>query len=96
MSQSAPFVPASHASLREDPVKIKDLCDQGIVPLTHDMKESRDDSEKRKDIFDAINSLAGQAVGGVQAIEPAKKIVDDMIAQAAEVLSMNASMVSRL
>ena len=82
--------------LHEDPARIKDLCDQGIVPLTHDMKESRDDGEKRKGIFDAINSLAGQAAGGVQSIEPAKKIVDDMVAQATEVLTTNASMVSKL
>lgn len=35
---------------------------------------SKNDSE--------VNSLAGQAVGGINAVEPAKKIVDDMVSEA--------------
>ncbi|OLP84461.1 putative monooxygenase [Symbiodinium microadriaticum] len=83
-------------SWEKDPAKIKDLCDQGIVPLTHDMKDPESDSEKRKGIFDAINSLAGQAVGGVRSVEPAQKIVEDMITQATDVLRGNALMISKL
>ena len=33
-------------------------------------------------VLDAINSLAGQAAGGVRSIEPAKKIVLDMVGEA--------------
>ena len=29
-----------------------------------------------------MNSLAGQAVGGVKAVEPARKIVEDMVTEA--------------
>lgn len=29
-----------------------------------------------------VNSLAGQAVGGIKTVEPAQKIVDDMINEA--------------
>ena len=29
-----------------------------------------------------VNSLAGQAVGGVKAVEPARKIVEDMVTEA--------------
>eukprot|EP00930_Biecheleria_cincta_P104042 TRINITY_DN96195_c0_g1_i1.p1 TRINITY_DN96195_c0_g1~~TRINITY_DN96195_c0_g1_i1.p1 ORF type:complete len:352 (+),score=72.77 TRINITY_DN96195_c0_g1_i1:92-1147(+) len=78
-----------------NPAKIKELCDSGVVPLEHDMKSSNDDS-KRRSIFDAINSLAGQAVGGIHAVEPARKIVEDMVAEAAAVMRNNASMLSKL
>lgn len=79
-----------------DPARIKDMCDQGIVPLNHDMKTKSDDDKVRRGAFDAVNSLAGQAAGGVHAVEPAKKIVADMMAEAIAILTANAAMVSKL
>mmetsp|Transcript_58358 Transcript_58358/g.125387 ORF Transcript_58358/g.125387 Transcript_58358/m.125387 type:complete len:353 (-) Transcript_58358:121-1179(-) len=84
-------------SWEKTPAKIQELCDSGVVPLQNDMKQLGDkDQDKRKQIFDAINSLAGQAVGGIHTVEPAKKIVEDMVAEAAEMLKLNAGLVSRL
>lgn len=78
------------------PAKIKELCDAGTVPVEIDMKTKSDDEEVRKGIFGAINSLAGQAAGGVTAIEPAKKIVDDMMEQAIHMLTSNTALISKL
>jgi len=65
------------------PDKIKELCDQGITPLEHDLKGRALENDKvRLGVFDAVNSLAGQGAGGVKTIEPAKKIVEDMVAEA--------------
>lgn len=80
----------------KDAARMQQLCSDGITPLEHDMKQFPDDAEKRKGIFGAINSLAGQAVGGVHAIEPARKIVEDMVAGAAEILQAVASRTSKL
>lgn len=76
------------------PKKIQDLCDSGVVPLELELK-SNDDS-KRRSVFDAINSLAGQAVGGIHAVEPARKIVEDMVADAVSIMRGNAAMLSKL
>jgi NAD(P)H-dependent flavin oxidoreductase YrpB (nitropropane dioxygenase family) len=75
------------------PQKVAEYCEKGIVPMEHDMKTRTEDGEVRKGIFGAINSLAGQAVGGIHSVEPAAKIVDDMMAGAVEMLQGNASMI---
>ncbi|CAJ1418601.1 unnamed protein product [Effrenium voratum] len=51
-------------SWEREPQKVKELCDQGIVPLEHDLKKASEDRRLRSAIFDAINSLAGQAGAG--------------------------------
>jgi NAD(P)H-dependent flavin oxidoreductase YrpB (nitropropane dioxygenase family) len=80
------------------PEKIKEYIDKGIVPMEHEFKTvGEDDVERKKALFTAINSLAGQAVGGIKSIETAEKIVDDMMAGAMEQLRTNASfLVSKL
>lgn len=80
----------------KDPAKIKEFCDRGVVPLEHDIKTNGEDEDIRRGVFDAINSLAGQAAGGVHKVEPAQKIVDDMMAEAVATMQTNASWVSRL
>merc|ERR1712187_8294 len=79
-----------------EPARIQELCNQGIVPIVDDMKNHPEDANRRKGIFDAINSLAGQAAGGVRSVEPAKQIVEDMVAQAVAMLRSNADLVSKL
>lgn len=83
------------------PERVRELCEQGIVPLEKDMKEGMNGDEEtatkiRRGVFDAINSLAGQAVGGINTVEPARKIVEDMVAEAAAMLEANFSFVSKL
>jgi NAD(P)H-dependent flavin oxidoreductase YrpB (nitropropane dioxygenase family) len=75
------------------PQKIAEYCEKGVVPMEHDMKTRTEEDEVRKGIFGAINSLAGQAVGGIHSVEPAAKIIDDMMAGAVEMLQGNASMI---
>eukprot|EP00932_Pfiesteria_piscicida_P008178 SRR837773.1851.p1 GENE.SRR837773.1851~~SRR837773.1851.p1 ORF type:complete len:244 (-),score=114.27 SRR837773.1851:63-710(-) len=83
-------------SWEAQPDKVRELCDKGIVPLQHDLKNHQDDTFKRRGAFDAINSLAGQCVGGVKAIEPARKIVEDMVRDAIAMTQSNAGLVSKL
>mmetsp|Transcript_44213 Transcript_44213/g.118934 ORF Transcript_44213/g.118934 Transcript_44213/m.118934 type:complete len:352 (+) Transcript_44213:57-1112(+) len=83
-------------SWEKTPARIQELCDSGVTPLEHAMKESPDDAATRLAVFDAINSLAGQAAGGVQTIEPARKIVEDMVAEAVGMIRGSAGMLSRL
>jgi len=83
-------------SWEKTPDKIQELCDKGVVPLTHDLKNHGDDKEIRKGAFGAINSLAGQCCGAVKTVEPAKKIVDDMIADATAMIKANHSALSKL
>jgi len=80
----------------KEPARIQELCDQGVVPLAHDMKTKGEDAATRRGLLDAINSLAGQCVGGIHSVEPAQKIVEDMVTEAATMLESNAALVSRL
>jgi NAD(P)H-dependent flavin oxidoreductase YrpB (nitropropane dioxygenase family) len=84
------------SSWEKEPAKVKELCDKGIVPLEHDLREHGDNDKIRRGVLDAINSLAGQAAGGVHSVDTAKKIIDDMVAEAVSVMRSNAAQVSRL
>lgn len=76
------------------PQKILEYCEKGIVPMEHDMKTRSDDDAVRKGVFGAINSLAGQSVGGIHSVETAEKIVSDMMAGASAMLTANAALVN--
>jgi len=78
----------------KDPEQMKKLCDSGVTPLEHDMKGAGENQDLRRGILDAVNSLAGQASGGVHTVEPAKKIVEDMVAEAAAALRENTAFVT--
>jgi hypothetical protein len=80
-------------SWEAQPAKISEYVEKGIVPMEHEMKANSSDEDVRKGIFGAINSLAGQAVGGIHSIESAAKIIDDMMEGAMAMLKSNASMV---
>jgi len=61
---------------RED--EIKRLTEQGIVPLAKDMDDGKDVD---------IPFLMGQVAAAIGDIKPAKEIMDEMVAEAVEVLS---------
>ncbi|KAF3171983.1 hypothetical protein TWF788_009591 [Orbilia oligospora] len=72
----------------DQPQRIKELCDQGITPLEYDMKEGNE--------LD-LPFLMGQVAGVIDDIKPAKKIVDDMVKEAVEMLRKgNGYLVSKL
>jgi len=83
-------------SWESDPARIREFCDKGVVPIQHDLRNKSDDTATRRGAFDAINSLAGQAVGGIHSVEPAKKIVEDMVSDAIAMLQGNAALVAKL
>jgi len=80
-------------SWEAEPQKIAEYCAQGIVPANYDVKHRGDEASVRRGVYGAINSLAGQAVGGIHSVEPAAKVIEDMMAGAVEMLQANASMV---
>ena len=59
------------------PGEVKQLCDSGVVPLQKDM-----DDEKDVD----IPFLMGQVAGVIDKIQPAKEILEEMVAECVEVL----------
>ncbi|KAK4453689.1 putative nitronate monooxygenase [Podospora aff. communis PSN243] len=72
--------------------KIQELTSKGIVPLEHDMDEGNDIDPPH---------LMGQVAGAIQRVQPAGEIVDEMVAEAVEMLKLggtylNASRDSRL
>ena len=73
--------------------EIKKLCDQGIIPAIHDMQESKKRGEQM-DILEWSPDLMGQAAGAVHEILPAAKIIEDMMTDAAAILTQNATCVT--
>ncbi|KAK5167281.1 2-nitropropane dioxygenase [Cryomyces antarcticus] len=61
------------------PQDIKSLTDQGIVPLAKDMDDGVDVD---------IPFLMGQVAGVIDTIKPAKKIMDEMVTEAVEMLKL--------
>ncbi|KAK0626761.1 2-nitropropane dioxygenase [Immersiella caudata] len=72
--------------------KIQELTSKGIVPIEHDMDEGNDIDPPH---------LMGQVAGAIRRVQPAGDIVDEMVAEAVEMLRLggtyiNASRDSRL
>ena len=61
------------------PEDIKKLTESGIVPLAKDMEDGKDID---------IPFLMGQVSGVIQDIKPAKEIVDEMVAEAVDMLKV--------
>lgn len=64
-------------SWEQKPEKVKELCDQGITPMAHDMDN---------DVDVDFPFLMGQVAGVVESIEPAETIVKNMVKEAIEML----------
>jgi len=67
--------------------EIKDLTSKGIIPAYHDLEAHPEKSVA------ARPWLMGSVSSVVNDILPAKKIIDDMVALAVEVIQGNASLV---
>ncbi|KAK0652010.1 2-nitropropane dioxygenase [Cercophora newfieldiana] len=72
--------------------KIQELTSKGVVPIEHDMDEGNDIDPPH---------LMGQVAGAIQKVQPAGEIVEEMVAEAVEMLKLggtylNASRDSRL
>ncbi|ROT43214.1 oxidoreductase 2-nitropropane dioxygenase family [Sodiomyces alkalinus F11] len=63
----------------QNPDRIRELCDSGIVPVEYDF-------EKGNDVD--LPHLMGQVAGAITKIQPAAEIVDEMVTEAAESLKL--------
>lgn len=76
--------------------EIKTLCDQGLVPAQHTLKQKAEAGETIS-LSKVFPLLMGQAAGPISSIQPAKIIVQEMVATAIATLRSNhALVVSRL
>lgn len=87
----------------DQPQKIKELTDQGIVPMSQDMDDGKDvdipflmggSFQTMLLWVTCTDSLAGQVAGVIGSIEPARKIVEDMVKEAVDMLQLGQSYVS--
>lgn len=75
--------------------KIKQLCDQGVVPFYWDMEQAEKNNEEIS-IAERFPLLFGQGCGTIHSIEPAEKIVKDMMAEAIATLRAKTAMIAKL
>ncbi|KAK4238490.1 2-nitropropane dioxygenase [Achaetomium macrosporum] len=61
------------------PDKIQELCSKGIVPIEHDLEQGNEID---------VPHLMGQVAGAIRKIQPAGEIVDEMVAEAVEMLKL--------
>ncbi|MCJ1303384.1 hypothetical protein MMC08_006193 [Hypocenomyce scalaris] len=65
-------------SWEEQPEKIRELTEQGVVPMVRDMDEGSEDVD--------FPFLMGQVAGAIGAVKPARVIVEEMVREAVEML----------
>ncbi|KAI1199583.1 2-nitropropane dioxygenase [Nemania serpens] len=61
------------------PDKIRELCDGGVVPMEWDLEQGNDVDQPH---------LMGQVAGVIDKVQPAKEIVDEMVAEATAMLKL--------
>lgn len=69
----------------DQPERIKELCDKGIVPLEHDLDTGED--------FD-FPHIMGQIAGSITKVQPAAEIVDEMVQEATQQLKLASTVLS--
>jgi len=68
------------AKWEAQPQKIKELTDKGVVPMAYDLEHQESEVD--------MPFLMGQVAAIVKDIKPAKEIVENMVAQAVEMLQI--------
>ncbi|GAO16493.1 uncharacterized protein UV8b_06980 [Ustilaginoidea virens] len=58
----------------------QELCDRGVIPIEHDFENDVEDIE--------FPHIMGQVAGAITKIQPAREIVDEMVAEAVEQLRL--------
>lgn len=66
------------------PQRVKELCDQGIVPIEYDLENGQDIDPPH---------LMGQVAGNIKKVEPAGDIVRSMVSVAVEMIKLGGSYV---
>ncbi|KAI0471690.1 2-nitropropane dioxygenase [Xylariaceae sp. FL0804] len=70
------------AGWHAQPERVKELCNQGIVPIEWDLEQGHDVDPPH---------LMGQVAGAITSVQPAREIVDDMVREAVEMLRRGAA-----
>jgi NAD(P)H-dependent flavin oxidoreductase YrpB (nitropropane dioxygenase family) len=63
----------------EEPARIKELCDKGVVPIEHDFEEGNEVD---------LPHLMGQVAGAITKVQPAREIVEEMVTEAVDMLRL--------
>lgn len=72
--------------------EIKELTGKGVIPVEHDIESMGDDVDD--DTMDnARPFLMGKVAAVVNKSEPAKKIIDDMVSEAAKIIQQNSALI---
>jgi hypothetical protein len=72
---------------------VKALCDQGVVPLEYDYKESKKQG-KPWSVAETQSLFMGQCVGLVDEIKPAREIVEELVRDAIAAMQRNQSTIT--
>ena len=75
--------------------EIKQLCDQGQIPFQVDFREKRE-ADKPLSLAKVLPMLFGQACGGINKVQSAGEIVNDMMRDAVAILKSHATLVAKL
>jgi NAD(P)H-dependent flavin oxidoreductase YrpB (nitropropane dioxygenase family) len=63
----------------EQPERIQELCGKGVVPIEHDLEAGNEID---------VPHLMGQVAGAIKKVQPAGEIVDEMVAEAVDMLKL--------
>ncbi|BFZ56510.1 hypothetical protein PYCC9005_003557 [Savitreella phatthalungensis] len=76
------------------PHEIQKLVQQGIIPAVHDMDRREKEGTADDDLeMSARPYLMGQVAASINDVQPAKQIIDEMVAEAVQQLKRGASLV---
>ena len=73
------------AGWHAQPARVRELCDSGVVPIEYDLEHGNEIDPPH---------LMGQVAGNITAILPAGQIVDEMVAEASEMLKLGGTYLS--
>jgi hypothetical protein len=69
----------------EQPEKIRELTDKGVVPMMKDMEDEKDVD---------MPFLMGQVAAMVKDVKPAREIVEDMVREAVQMITLGQSYIA--
>jgi NAD(P)H-dependent flavin oxidoreductase YrpB (nitropropane dioxygenase family) len=76
--------------------EMKELTAKGILPMQHDIEAKQDKGEATPEFLMSVRPwLSGQVAGRIKSVNPAKEIVDEMVAEALQQIRGMSGMVSK-
>eukprot|EP01064_Diplonema_japonicum_P014880 TRINITY_DN2256_c1_g3_i1.p1 TRINITY_DN2256_c1_g3~~TRINITY_DN2256_c1_g3_i1.p1 ORF type:complete len:382 (+),score=72.93 TRINITY_DN2256_c1_g3_i1:64-1146(+) len=84
-----------NSTWEKDPAKINHLVSQGSVPIQWEAKEAKKNNTPWS-LAKVYPQIVGQAAGGIKSVQPAGLIVNEMVTEAAQILSQRATLVAKM